>query len=85
MENLREKVAAFLRGALAEGDQAERAKLLGKAVYWNDMAARVEAKQRVRTMFAQSTEHRISSSPPSAPVRPRFAQAFASDAACMGL
>jgi len=59
MENLREKVDAFLRDAPAEGDQAQRAKLLGKAVYWNDMAARGEAKQRGRTMSARSTEHRI--------------------------
>jgi len=31
MENLRERVDAFLRDALAEGDPAQRAKLLGSA------------------------------------------------------
>lgn len=59
MENLRERVDGFLRGALAER-HGPAAKLLGKAVYWNDRAARVEAEQRVRTMSAQSPEPRIS-------------------------
>ena len=34
---LREKVDAFLKDALTESNPARRAKLLGKAVYWNDM------------------------------------------------
>lgn len=37
-----QKVDAFLKAALAEQDLAARAKLLGKAVYWNEMLAKAE-------------------------------------------
>lgn len=40
VDQLRKKVDAFLRDALAEHDETARAKLLGKAVYWNDMSAK---------------------------------------------
>ena len=56
---LREKVDAFLKDALTESNPARRAKLLGKAVYWNDMMGKVEAPQRGRSVTAHPTEHRI--------------------------
>lgn len=37
---LQEKVDAYLKDALAEKDHQLRAKLLGKAVYWNEMSAK---------------------------------------------
>lgn len=44
-DQLRRKVDAFLRDALKERDLAVRAKLLGKAVYWNGMLAKTQGAQ----------------------------------------
>ena len=41
-DQLFQKVDAFLKAALAEQDLAARAKLLGKAIYWNEMLAKAE-------------------------------------------
>ncbi len=42
-DQLRQKVDVFLRDALKEPDPAVRAKLLGKAVYWNQMVAKADS------------------------------------------
>lgn len=42
-DQLRQKVDMFLRDALKERDPAVRAKLLGKAVYWNQMSAKADS------------------------------------------
>lgn len=54
------KVDAFLEAALAEPNHSARAKLLGKAVYWNDVAAKTSALQRRPAMNSHNTENRIS-------------------------
>jgi len=54
------KVDAFLEAALVEQNHSVRAKLLGKAVYWNDMAAKAEALQRRQAQRLSCTENRIS-------------------------
>lgn len=54
------KVDAFLEAALVEQSHSVRAKLLGKAVYWNDMAAKAEALQRRHPQRFRCTENRIS-------------------------
>ncbi|WP_313004240.1 hypothetical protein [Brevundimonas sp.] len=41
-DQLFHKVDAFLKAALAERDLAARARLLGKAVYWNEMLAKAK-------------------------------------------
>lgn len=45
-DDLRAKVDAFLRSALAEPDPNVRAKLLGKAVHWTNMAKKAPAGLR---------------------------------------
>lgn len=50
VDQLRQKVDVFLKDALAEHDQTARAKLLGKAVYWNDMADKALGVNRRRTV-----------------------------------
>lgn len=42
-EELRAKVDEFLRNALAETDLEARAKLLGKAVHWTNVAKKSSA------------------------------------------
>ncbi len=39
-----EKVDAFLKEAFAERNLGARARLLGKAVYWNEILAKAEGK-----------------------------------------
>jgi hypothetical protein len=41
---LLEKIDAFLTEALAERDPGARARLLGKAVYWNEILAKAEGR-----------------------------------------
>ena len=43
-DNLREKVNTLLRDALTEADPDARAKLLGKAVHWTNMAKKAAGK-----------------------------------------
>lgn len=47
-QTMREKVDSYLKDALAENSEAVGAKLLGKAVYWNGVAA----KQQTESPFA---------------------------------
>ena len=54
------KVDAFLEAALVEQNHSVRAKLLGKAVYWNDMAAKAEALQRRQAQRFPCIENRLS-------------------------
>ena len=43
---MREKVDSYLKDALAENSETARAKLLGKAVYWNSVAAKHQTEPR---------------------------------------
>lgn len=54
------KVDAFLKAALTERDLAARAKLLGKAVYWNEMLAKAQGlpyRSRTRLAGSPATGH----------------------------
>lgn len=54
------KVDAFLKAALDEPNHSARAKLLGKAVYWNNMSAKTEALQPRKVPKSHHTENRVS-------------------------
>lgn len=58
-DQLRQKVDAFLRDALKERDLAVRAKLLGKAVYWNQMSAKADSAER----YLQPRQRRTAENP----------------------
>jgi hypothetical protein len=58
--SLKLKVDAFLEAALTEPNHSARAKLLGKAVYWNDMGAKAEAFLRRQVPTSHHAENRAS-------------------------
>lgn len=45
-QTMRKKVDSSLKDALAENSETARAKLLGKAVYWNSVAAKHQTEPR---------------------------------------
>lgn len=52
-EELRRKVDGFLREALAERDAGARAKLIGKATYWNGLAVKAAGTSIPRNPWSE--------------------------------
>lgn len=57
-EDLRAKVDGYLRQALAEPSDTERATLLGKAVYWHSVARQAAREARPRDPWAEREARR---------------------------